>query len=163
MGSLGSSKLGMPSHGSSGSTHGLQNRHDLIRLLAIAVGLSSMGCVSVEHRASDLQFDLVDSQPSDIETVRVCVEGVGVMNFTARERGSYAFTGIPVDAAVDVVISVVDLDGNVVATAAGEDINGYDLGELSICDEGECTPCEIVEELIEVLDESWLLSIRFLG
>jgi hypothetical protein len=151
------------SHGFSGSTLGPQNRHDLIRLLAIAAGFAAVGCVSVDHRASELQFDLLASQPTDADTVRVCVEGVGTMNFTARERGSYVFTGIPAGATVDVAISVVNSEGDVVATAVGEEISGYDSGELSDCYEGECTPCEIMDPLIDIPDESWVLSLRFLG
>jgi len=132
-------------------------------LLAIAAALTAFGCVSVEHRSSDLQLDLLAPQPIETDTVRVCVEGVGVMNFTARERGSYAFTGIPAEVSVDVAVSVVDIDGFVIGTAAVDEISGYDSGGLEICEEGECTPCEITLGLDEVPSESSLLSIRFLG
>lgn len=135
----------------------------MLRLLTIAVGFAATGCVSVEHRASDLQFDLLESQPSDIDTVRVCVEGVGVINFTPRERGSYAFTGIPAGAPIDLEVSLLDSEGFVMATAFGAGINGYDSGELTVCDEGECSPCQVQEELMESPEESWLLSVRFLG
>jgi len=119
------------------------------------------GCPEpIDYRQADLQVDLPGLVPVDAETVRICVDGVGSRSFGARLAGRFALTGIPAGDPVDIVVDVLNEDGELLIQGYADGVEGWTTGELDEVCEG-CEPCKAEGSFAAPEEDSWVLAVRF--
>ena len=120
-----------------------------------------LGCPEpIDYRPADLQIDLPGLVPDGAETVRICVDGVGSRSFGARLAGRFAMSGLPAGQPLDVVIDVMDGDGELMVQGRAEGVEGWVEGELDEdCD--TCAPCGATGSFAAPGEDSWVLAVRF--
>ncbi len=79
-----------------------------MRLLWLIAATAGCGAPP-DYRAGDWEIDVVAALPDDAETVRVCIEGVGVSTIGAG-NGRVAVRGVP-PGDTEVRLEVYDADG----------------------------------------------------
>jgi hypothetical protein len=126
-----------------------------------------VACSTEEWRNADLQLDVRGAEIHDEDLVRICVEGVGILE-QAAGAGRLGFTGIPQGDDLVVTIDVIDqIDSGGVGTwraRAGPVSIGPDavLVEADVAEcEDDCGLCMTAGEKAREGDPDWLLAVQF--
>jgi hypothetical protein len=141
-----------------------------VRLVLGGGLLLSSACAVEEWRNADLQLDVRGAAVHDEDLVRICVEGVGILE-QAAGAGRLGFTGIPQGEDVAITVDLVaQVDTAGVGTwgyRVGPALLGADPAYLEVdaapCAEGEdCALCATAGERAPEGQPDWLLAVRFL-
>lgn len=112
-----------------------------------------------EYTAGDWQVDIVSAVPADAETVRVCIEGVGV-NTVGAGNGRVAVRGLPPEDTL-VRIELYDIHGEGLLSTDWLEI-GDDAPEVSASPVAPASsPCAASGDFVEAGTEDRLLVARF--
>ena len=123
-----------------------------------------MGCTNQTWSNADLQVDITGTTWDTEERARLCVEGVGVLE-EAMATGRIAFTGIPDDTEVVLIVDVL-IDGD----TGGSGSRRGRAGPISFADgswqttawqdcKGDCPACTTAGSRAE--SDGQLLAVRF--
>lgn len=127
-----------------------------------------VACTTEEWRNADLQIDVRGASIHDEDLVRICVEGVGILE-QAAGAGRLGFTGIPQGDDPVVTIDVIDeVDTGGVGTwgvRAGPTTIGPDAALVAVdvadCADDTCALCMTAGQKAREGDPDWLLAVRF--
>ena len=131
-------------------------------------------CTTQTWVAADMQLDITGSNFQDTDRARVCVEGFG-MREVALGTGHIAFTGLPSDTDISVVVDIIGYESMDSAVSEASLRNGragpIELGpeqlwletEWEPCaDENSCEICQTPGKPSVTNTNSTMLAIRFL-
>ncbi len=135
-----------------------------VALLALLGSMALTGCATEEWRSADLQLDVTGTDWDTEERVRLCVEGVGILE-EALAAGRVGFTGLPEDAEIILTVDILedsDADGAGVRRGRVGPISfaesDWQTVEWEDC-EGDCPGCTASGD--RAASDGRLLAVRF--
>lgn len=121
--------------------------------------LTLLACEAQEYTPGDWEVDIVSDVPAAAETVRVCIEGVGVSTIGAG-NGRVAVRGLP-PTDTRVRLEVQDIDGATVLSTdwldIGDEAPAVSASPVAVA----ATPCTASGSFAEAGAEDRLLVARF--